>query len=59
MHYTDVYKNETVRDDLPFMRATATPEQVKQFRLEVGDTVITKDSETADDIGVPALITST
>lgn len=38
------------------MRATATPEQIRKFSLLPGDVIITKDSETPDDIGVPALV---
>lgn len=57
-NYVDVYKNETVVDDMAFMEATATQDQIKAFRLRPGDTVFTKDSETADDIGIPAYIAS-
>ncbi len=38
---------------------TATEGQIERFVLRVGDVVITKDSETPDDIGVPALIAET
>jgi type I restriction enzyme S subunit len=55
-NYVDVYKNEVITNRLPFMRATATEEEIRRFRLRVGDVVITKDSEAWDDIGVPALI---
>ncbi|MEV5251302.1 restriction endonuclease subunit S [Streptomyces werraensis] len=55
-NYTDVYNNETITDDLPFMEATAKPEQIKRFRIRVNDTIITKDSETATDIGIPAFV---
>ncbi|KAA0220324.1 MAG: restriction endonuclease subunit S [Planctomycetota bacterium] len=58
-NYTDVYKNATIRADMPFMSATATAEEVKAFRLEVGDVIITKDSEDWQDIGVPALVEET
>ena len=37
--------------------ATATVEESDRFRLAAGDVLITKDSETWDDIGVPALVT--
>ncbi|HRE03875.1 MAG TPA: restriction endonuclease subunit S, partial [Ilumatobacteraceae bacterium] len=39
-----------------FMLASARPEQIERFRLHIGDTVITKDSETAQDIGIPAFV---
>ncbi|WP_375386697.1 hypothetical protein [uncultured Microbacterium sp.] len=55
-NYTDVYKNSSITGALAFMAATTTPEQLDRFRLRLGDTVITKDSETADDIGVPAYV---
>ena len=55
-NYTDVYKNDAIVAELPFMTATASAEQVERFRVRIGDTVITKDSETADDIGIPAFV---
>lgn len=55
-NYVDVYKNDSIVDSLDFMAATATKDQIKRFRIRVGDTLITKDSETADDIGVPAFV---
>ncbi len=55
-NYVDVYKNDTITDRIPFMRATASQEEINRFRLRMGDVVITKDSETWDDIGVPALV---
>ncbi|MFZ1799635.1 MAG: restriction endonuclease subunit S [Chitinophagaceae bacterium] len=55
-NYVDVYKNDSIVDSLDFMAASATRDQVKRFRIRVGDTLITKDSETADDIGVPAFV---
>ena len=56
-NYVDVYKNDYINGRLDFMRATATNEEIERFRLEEGDVLITKDSETWDDIGVPALVT--
>lgn len=58
-NYTDVYKHDTVNPGLELMDATATASEVRRFRLLVGDTVFTKDSETADDIGVPAFVDGT
>lgn len=55
-NYTDVYKNSAITGDMTFMAASATPDQIERFRLMVGDTLITKDSETADDIGIPAIV---
>lgn len=56
-NYVDVYKNDHISGRMSFMRATATPEETDRFRLAAGDVLITKDSETWDDIGVPALVT--
>jgi type I restriction enzyme S subunit len=55
-NYVDVYKNDTITDELQFMSATATKGQVAEFRLRSGDVIVTKDSESADDIGVPAYV---
>jgi type I restriction enzyme S subunit len=55
-NYTDVYKNDFITDDLEFMIATASKEQIKNFSLSEGDVLITKDSETAQDIAVPSFV---
>ena len=57
-NYTDVYYNERITRDLAFMDATASGEQVARFGLKAGDVIVTKDSETADDIAVPAKLTT-
>jgi len=56
-NYTDVYKNDFIMSDMDFMAATATPAEIERFHLEVGDVMITKDSEAWNDIGVPAIVT--
>ena len=56
-NYVDVYKNNRITQQLTFMLATASEDEVEKFRLHQNDVVITKDSETWDDIGVPALVT--
>ncbi|HUG61872.1 MAG TPA: hypothetical protein VMP03_08500 [Methylomirabilota bacterium] len=58
-NYTDVYYNERIHDGMQFMQATAAPEQVRRFSLRAGDVLLTKDSETADDIGVSAYVPET
>jgi type I restriction enzyme S subunit len=55
-NYTDVYYNDAITDAPGFMEATASSTQIARFRLAVGDTVITKDSESSDDIAVPAYV---
>ncbi|QIZ45502.1 restriction endonuclease subunit S [Dickeya zeae] len=56
-NYTDVYKNEYIDGRLEFMQASATETEIKKFKVDIGDVIITKDSETPDDIAVPACIT--
>ena len=56
VNYTDVYYGDRIVPELDLMRATATPSEIRAFRLVPGDVVITKDSETADDIGIAAYI---
>ena len=53
-NYTDVYYNDTIIGGKDFMAATATEDQIAKFTLRAGDTIITKDSETADDIAIAA-----
>ena len=56
-NYTDVYNNEFITMELDFMKATATHDQIRKLSLDVEDIIITKDSESADDIAVPAIVT--
>lgn len=58
-NYTDVYKHEFITFDIDFMQVTANESEIEKFRLHVDDVVITKDSESWDDIGVPALVKET
>ncbi|OLE07882.1 MULTISPECIES: restriction endonuclease subunit S [Delftia] len=53
-NYTDVYKNDKITDGMDLMRATATAGEIARLTLKAGDVIITKDSETPDDIAVPA-----
>lgn len=55
-NYTDVYYNDTITAGMEFMAATASSEQIAKFTLRAGDTIITKDSETADDIAIGAYV---
>ncbi|MCD4812020.1 restriction endonuclease subunit S [bacterium] len=56
-NYVDVYKNEFINASLNFMWATADESEIKRFRIKKNDVLITKDSETCDDIAIPALVT--
>jgi type I restriction enzyme S subunit len=55
-NYTDVYKNDEIIDSMDLMRATATAGEIARLTLKAGDVILTKDSETPDDIGVPAWV---
>ena len=56
-NYMDVYANDYVTKSIDFMAASASKSEIERFRLQAGDVIITKDSETPDDIGVPAVVT--
>lgn len=58
-NYVDVYNNDNITADLPFMSASANPSQLERLTLRPGDVLFTKDSETADDIAVPAFVAET
>ena len=55
-NYTDVYYHEKIRSEIGFMVTTATSREIRRFGLQVGDVLITKDSEDWSDIAVPALV---
>jgi type I restriction enzyme, S subunit len=55
-NYMDVYGNEYVTDRIQFMEGSATAAEIERFGLNSGDVIITKDSETPDDIGIPAVV---
>lgn len=56
-NYTDVYYNRLIKPDMDFMSATANNNERLKWSLKKGDVLFTKDSESAYDIGVPALVT--
>lgn len=55
-NYTDVYKNDRITEDMDLMQATATAAEIARLTLKTDDVIITKDSESPDDIGVPAWV---
>jgi len=55
-NYVDVYKNEYITSDIEFMEATADNREIARFQIRKGDVLVTKDSEEADDIAIPALV---
>lgn len=56
-NYVDVYYNDFLDTTVDYMVATANDGEIKKFKLQVNDVIITKDSEDPFDIAVPALIT--
>lgn len=55
-NYVDVYYNDYITHNLDFMGATASSDQIDKFTLKEGDVIITKDSESWEDIAVPAYV---
>jgi type I restriction enzyme S subunit len=55
-NYVDVYKNDYITNMIDFMRATASDDEIRNLTLVKGDIVITKDSESWDDIAVPSYV---
>ncbi len=55
-NYTDVYKNDTITGAIDFMEASADLREVEKFQIRQGDLLVTKDSETPDDIAISALV---
>jgi type I restriction enzyme, S subunit len=55
-NYVDVYKNKHITSNISFMEATATTIEIDEFKLNKGDVLVTKDSESWEDIAVPAYV---
>lgn len=55
-NYMDVYSNSYISGSIEFMEATASPEEIIKFKVSKGDVLITKDSETPFDIGIPSVV---
>lgn len=55
-NYTDVYYNNYITSNIDFLEATATDLEIERFQLKINDVLITKDSETPDDIAIPSLV---
>lgn len=55
-NYTDVYNNDRITPDMSFMEGTASDAEIDRFQLRAGQVLLTKDSESWLDIGVPALV---
>ena len=55
-NYMDVFYNRRIREGMPFMVSTASESDIKKFTLNRGDVVLTKDSETPEEIAFAAVI---
>lgn len=58
-NYMDVYSGLYLSDEVEYMEATASAREIANFALQTGDVIITKDSESPEDIGIPAIIDET
>ena len=55
-HYPQVYNNEIISSNTELSQGTCSEKELEKFRLKKDDVLITKDSETRAEIGVPAYI---
>lgn len=55
-NYMDVWKNPYIHRHLKFMEATASASEIEKFTLHAGDVLLTKDSETKDEIAEPSVV---
>lgn len=55
-NYTDVYKNIYITSNIEFMEGSASENEIERFLIKDGDVLITKDSESWNDIGIPAIV---
>lgn len=55
-HYPNVYYNEKILRQTALPSGTCSEKEHEQYLVQGGDILVTKDSESRDDIGVPCLI---
>jgi type I restriction enzyme, S subunit len=55
-NYLDVYRNRRLTKGTSFTEGSATSVEIRRLELRKGDVIITKDSETPDDIGIPSMV---
>ena len=55
-NYTHVYYNDFINTKVGLDVGSCTENEFLKFRLHKDDVIITKDSETPDDIGIPTLV---
>lgn len=57
-NYVDVLRNAAIGPGLELMAATASESERARFGLQKGDVVFTKDSESAEEIGLASIVTN-
>ena len=55
-HYPQVYNNHVISENTELSNGTCNKKEFDAFRLKKDDVLITKDSETPSEIGVPAYV---
>lgn len=55
-HYPQAYRNERINRNTNLSSGTCSARELENFKLKKGQIIITKDSETSDDIGVPTFV---
>jgi type I restriction enzyme S subunit len=55
-HYPYAYKNEKINKKIELAKGTCSDSELEKYLLKKGQIILTKDSETANDIGVPAYV---
>lgn len=55
-NYTDVYYNQIIDKTIELRQGSCSEDEYEKFKVKKGDVIITKDSETPNDIGVPCYI---
>jgi len=55
-NYMEVWKNPYIHAGLNFSSGSVSPEEYERFRLQPGDVLITKDSETREEIAEPSVV---
>ncbi len=55
-NYMDVFNNHHIANNMKFMEATATTREIDRFTLQKNDVIITKDSETREEIAESTVV---
>ena len=55
-HYPDVYNNEFINDEIELNKGSCSEVEFQRYILKKGLVILTKDSETPDDIGNPCYV---